>query len=257
MVGKMAARIADRRPLFHIVVDPVVVLLAVLVVFCTWLAPAPVAASEDVQALATQGPVVPMVFPLGERFAWTDTFDAPRSGHTHEGNDIMVPKMTPLLAVVAGTLDWMNLTGKLSTYNNLPYYNLLLRGDDDNDYFYIHMNNDTPGTDDGLGGVEFAYAPGLTNGSHVTAGQLIGWAGDSGNAEDAGSHLHFELHLGGYKNPVDPYASLNAAPLFDPDGGTTTTAPPTTAGTAPPTTATRHGASHHDHHDHGTLHNDD
>lgn len=241
----MAARIADRRPFFHMVAGLVVVLVAALVLFSAWLAPAPVAASEDVQALATQAPVIPMVFPLAESFPWTDTFGAPRSGgRTHEGNDIMVPKMTPLLAVVDGTLDWMNLTGKLSTYNNQPYYNLLLRGDDDNDYFYIHMNNDTPGTDDGLGGVEFAYAPGLTNGSHVTAGQLIGWAGDSGNAEDVGSHLHFELHLGGYKNPVDPYASLVAAPLFDAGGGTTaTTAPTTTASTAPTTATTAPGAT--------------
>ena len=70
-----------------------------------------------------------------------------------------------------------------------------------------------------LGGVKYAYAPGLTNGTHVTAGQLIGWAGDSGNAEGVGSHLHFELHLGGYKNPVDPYASLMAAPLSGADTG--------------------------------------
>ena len=68
--------------------------------------------------------------------------------------------MTPMLAVVDGTLDWLNLTGKLSSYNGLPYYNILLRGDDGNDYFYIHLNNDTPGTDDGQGGVQNAYAPG-------------------------------------------------------------------------------------------------
>ena len=155
----------------------------------------------------------------------------PLRGHTHEGNDLLVPKMTPLLAVVPGTLDWLNLTGKLSSYNGLPYYNILLRGDDGNDYFYIHLNNDTPGTDDGLGGVANAYAPGLTNGMHVAQGQVIGYAGDSGNAEDTASHLHFEIHLGGYKNPIDPYNSLKAAPTYDewiaggggPIGGSTTT----------------------------------
>ena len=132
--------------------------------------------------------------------------------------------MTPLLAVVDGTLDWLNLTGKLSSYNNLPYYNILLRGDDGNDYFYIHLNNDTPGTDDGLGGVQFAYAPGLDNGTRVHRGDVIGYVGDSGNAEDTGSHLHFEIHLGGYvaatsgqtrtPSAIDPYASLKAAPTL-------------------------------------------
>jgi putative cell wall-binding protein len=42
---------------------------------------------------------------------------------------------------------------------------------------------------------------------HVDAGQLIGWVGDSGNAENTGSHLHYEL-----RDPeniiVDPYQSL-------------------------------------------------
>lgn len=199
-------------------------------------APAASAQPGDVQAAGST--VVPIVFPLQERFTWTNTFGAPRSGgRTHEGNDIMVPKMTPLLAVVDGTLDWMNLSGKLSSYNGLPYYNILLRGDDGNDYFYIHMNNDTPGTDDGLGGIEYAYAPGLGNGTRVTAGQLLGWAGDSGNAEDSGSHLHFELHLGGYKNPIDPYESLKAAPLFG-DHTPPTTTPPTTVTGPPPSTTT-------------------
>jgi hypothetical protein len=170
-------------------------------------------------------PVVPILFPLEKHISWTDTFGAARSGgRTHAGNDLMAPKMTPLLAVVDGKIDWLNLTGKLSSYNNLPYFNILLRGDDGNDYFYIHLNNDTPGTDDGKGGVQFAYAPGLTNGTRVHRGDVIGYVGDSGNAEDTGSHLHFEIHLGGYvaatggqtrtPSAIDPYASLKAAPTL-------------------------------------------
>ena len=41
---------------------------------------------------------------------------------------------------------------------------------------------------------QYAFVPGLAKGSKVTAGQRIAFMGDSGNAEDAGSHLHFELH---------------------------------------------------------------
>ncbi len=210
------------------------------------------AASSDAQ-------VVPILFPFEGRVTWTDTFGAARSGgRTHAGNDLMAPKMTPILAVADGTADWLNLTGKLSSYNNLPYYNILLRGDDGNDYFYIHLNNDTPGTDDGQGGVQYAYAPGLTNGTHVKTGDVIGYVGDSGNAEDCDSHLHFEIHLGGYvaassgqsrtPSAIDPFASLMAAPTLSewiaagkPDLTTSTTEPgsgSTTTTTTQSTTTT-------------------
>jgi peptidoglycan hydrolase-like protein with peptidoglycan-binding domain len=72
---------------------------------------------------------------------------------------------------------------------------------------YIHMNNDTPGTDDGKG---WGIAAGLSRGSHVAAGQLIGWVGDSGNAEGTYAHLHFEL-IDPHGVYVDPYVSLLAA----------------------------------------------
>ena len=129
--------------------------------------------------------------------------------------------MTPLSAVVDGKLDWLNLTGKLSSYNNLPYYNILLRGDDGNDYFYVHINNDTPGTDDGMGGVQFAYAPGLTNGMHVKRGDVIAYVGDSGNAEDTAPHLHFEIHVGGYVERLGYADTLpqRHRPLQQPEGG--------------------------------------
>ena len=184
------------------------------------------AGATPLVAAGAESVIVPILFPLEERVYWTDTFGAARSGgRTHAGNDLMAPKMTPILAVVDGKVDWLNLSGQPSSYNSLPYYNILLRGDDGNDYFYIHLNNDTPGTDDGQGGVEYAYAPGLTNGTHVEAGDVIGYVGDSGNAEDCDSHLHFEIHLGGYvgagtgqtRSPsaIDPYASLKAAPTLD------------------------------------------
>lgn len=227
-----------------------------------------VTADLTAAAVGSDAPVIPIIFPLEKRSDvtyWVDTFGAPRSGgRTHAGNDLMAPKMTPILAVVDGTVDWLNLTGKLSSYNNLPYYNLLLHGDDGNDYFYIHLNNDTPGTDDGQGGPEHAYAPGLTNGSRVKTGQVIGYVGDSGNAEETAPHLHFEIHLGGYRaastgqtrppSAINPYASLKAAPTLaeweaagrpplstmvttEPGDSTTTSNQPT-ATTAPPTTTT-------------------
>jgi hypothetical protein len=79
---------------------------------------------------------------------------------------------------------------------------------------YIHLNNDTQNpdgsyTDDGLG---YGIVEGLSRGDQVEAGQLIGWVGDSGNAEWTAPHLHFEL-----RDPdgvaVDPYPHLLASEL--------------------------------------------
>lgn len=157
--------------------------------------------------------IIPIVFPVVGKCTFTSTFGDPRDGgkRKHEGNDLMAPKMTPVVAAADGTIAWLQDGSQTSTANGLPYYNLLLKGDDGNDYFYVHLNNDTPGTDDGEGGPENAYAPGIINGSRVMAGQHIGYVGDSGNAENTSPHLHFEIHYGGYKNPIDPYRSLKVA----------------------------------------------
>jgi murein DD-endopeptidase MepM/ murein hydrolase activator NlpD len=72
---------------------------------------------------------------------------------------------------------------------------------------YVHLNNDTPGYDDE------AYEcllPGIEPGAWVEAGQIIGWIGDSGNAEWTPPHVHFEIRTPSGL-PVDPYKSLKAA----------------------------------------------
>lgn len=76
---------------------------------------------------------------------------------------------------------------------------ITIAGDDGREYSYLHLNDDTPGTDDGAGGPENAFANGLQEGTIVERGDLIGWMGDSGNAEDTGHHLHFSI--------VDPAVS--------------------------------------------------
>jgi peptidoglycan hydrolase-like protein with peptidoglycan-binding domain len=142
-----------------------------------------------------------LVFPVGGTdvyYADDDLigFGACRDGCTrrHEGVDILSAKMTPVYAASDGTVAWL---GTLCC-------SLFLQHDDGWQTWYIHLNNDTEGTDDGLG---WGYAEGIVPGARVTAGQLIGWVGDSGNAEDSTPHLHFELHApDGVK--VDPYPAL-------------------------------------------------
>ncbi len=143
-----------------------------------------------------------LVFPVAGTNYYSDTWGAARSaGRTHQGTDIMADKMTPIVAAADGTVGWMHdeQGGKCCA--------MALNHDDGWASWYIHMNNDTPGTDDGQG---WGFAPGITTGVHVKAGQLIGWVGDSGNAEWTAPHLHFELHLPD-GTPINPYPSLVAA----------------------------------------------
>lgn len=79
-------------------------------------------------------------------------------------------------------------------------------------YNYLHINNDMPGTDDGNGGPMLAYAQDVKLGNKVVAGQHIAWVGDSGNAENTVSHLHFEI-IDPNGNAVNPYPYLQNASI--------------------------------------------
>lgn len=131
-----------------------------------------------------------MVFPVGgDDYRTADNFGVCRDGcsRSHEGVDIMAPKGTPVYAVADGVATWVSSPDSLSSVR--------LAIDHGNGWFtrYIHLNNDNPDTDDGQ---FYGIAPGIVDGTELTAGQLIGWVGDSGNAEGTGSHLHFELRQG-------------------------------------------------------------
>lgn len=147
-----------------------------------------------------------MVFPVAGRTSYSDTFGAPRSGgRTHQGQDVMAARHTPLVAVADGTvtsLTWSN--------SGLSGNSLTITDADGWRYVYIHLNNDAPGTDDGSNVYERAFADGIAKGQKVKAGEVVGYVGDSGNAESTSPHLHFEL-----RRPdgtvVNAYSSLRAA----------------------------------------------
>lgn len=156
------------------------------------------------------GPVVVrIVFPLAaDSVRFTSGFGDPRpGGRAHRGQDLFCPRWTPILAAVDGTVDWIAASRPARGKS----YELLLRGDDGNLYFYDHLNNDDPGTRDDAAEPRYAYARGLRNGERVRAGDIVGYVGDSGNAEAAGPHLHFEIHLGRWGSAIDPAPSLREA----------------------------------------------
>lgn len=143
-----------------------------------------------------------IVFPVIGKVSYSNDFGAPRSGgRTHEGNDIMGKKMMPLVAAVDGTISYV-------VWPEASYgYMVTIRDREGFKYNYLHINNDTPATDDGKGGGANAYAANIENGSKVVRGQLIGFMGDSGNAETTAPHLHFEIRASD-DTPLNPYLSL-------------------------------------------------
>lgn len=147
-----------------------------------------------------------LVFPVDGVHHFNDTFWAGRSHGFHTGQDIMADKMTPVVAAASGVVRFVNWTSQ-SHMNRSRCCSLVIKHDDGWESWYIHLDNDTTGTDDGKGwGIKRAITPGV----RVEAGQHIAWVGDSGNAEDSSPHLHFELH-----DPsgtvVNAYSSLVAA----------------------------------------------
>ncbi len=151
-------------------------------------------------------PVRPITFPVNGEYAFRNDWHEPRGGGTrlHIGTDIIAAKMTPLVAVVDGYVNYV-------ARPQAPWgYEISLQDAEGYTYSYLHINNDTPGTDDGAGGETYAYVSGVHHGATVSKGQLIGWVGDSGNAETTVPHVHFEM-----RDPnhvvFNPYPSLAAA----------------------------------------------
>jgi murein DD-endopeptidase MepM/ murein hydrolase activator NlpD len=112
-------------------------------------------------------------------------YGAPRGGgsRSHQGNDIMAPMGAPVVAAVNGVV--RQRTGGLG---GLAYH---LQGSSAL-FYYAHLND--------------FVAP---DGARVSAGQLIGHNGNTGDASGGAPHVHFEIHPGsGYGSTIDPNASL-------------------------------------------------
>ena len=166
--------------------------------------PAQAALSNHRSAARSAG-VPALVFPVVGPVSFRDDFGEPRSRWSHPGNDLVAAKRSKVLAVESGTVAMWTRSASAGCM-------LYLYGASGTMYEYIHLNNDLGTGNDNRGGcvAGVAWAPGLRDGDHVTAGQQIGFVGNSGDASGGPSHLHFEVHPGG-GGAVSPYAWLVVA----------------------------------------------
>ena len=136
------------------------------------------------------------VFPVWGESAWIDTYGAFRagiSGNWHHGQDIFAPLGTPILAVADGTVFSVG-------WNRIGGNRLWLRDRNGNQYYYAHLS---------------AFTPAAANGRQVTAGTVLGFMGNTGDAEGTPYHVHFEVHpvsllFMGYDGAVNPAPYLEA-----------------------------------------------
>jgi hypothetical protein len=151
----------------------------------------PIDTIPDVHPKLTAGGYV---FPVYGPVSYGDTFGAARADvGWHHGDDIFAPLGAPVLAVATGTVFSVG-------WNDIGGWRLWLRDRQGNQFYYAHLS---------------AYSLNAVNGAHVRAGAVLGFVGNTGDAQGTPYHLHFEIHPVsllpfGYDGVVDPTPYLDA-----------------------------------------------
>jgi peptidoglycan LD-endopeptidase LytH len=124
-----------------------------------------------------------------------DFADNRGGGRTHGALDIRAPRGTPVIAATDGTIKKL-FTSKAGGLTIYQYDNA-----EELCYYYAHLDR---------------YADGIKEGQRVSAGDVIGYVGITGNAPIDAPHLHFAINVlpptkEWWKgDPIDPYTLLTA-----------------------------------------------
>ena len=153
-----------------------------------------------------------VVFPLDQRFyySYEDTWGAPRTQGGHEGTDLMTPAGVPEYAVTDGTV--VPVAGSdTDGWNTLGGYAVMVRADysigpvrQGDLFYYAHLERESA----------------LPIGTRVQAGQVVGYAGDTGQGPPGTRGLFPpHLHLGWYDGTGDreqaDSGAMNPYPLLE------------------------------------------
>lgn len=137
------------------------------------------------------------VFPVQGPCSFSNTWHAPRGDRKHLGVDIIANEGNLIYAVADGTITrvYNAATSKLAGNG------VRLTTADGTYFFYGHFQR---------------VADGITVGTQVKAGQVIGYNGKTGNTSTP--HLHFEIHPQGGPaiDPTSAVAAVNACHVTTP-----------------------------------------
>ncbi|MGV8941043.1 MAG: M23 family metallopeptidase [Lysobacter sp.] len=124
----------------------------------------------------------------------SNTFeDARGQARVHEAIDIMAARDTPVLAVADGTVEklFTSEPGGLTIYQFEPSGRYA--------YYYAHLDR---------------YAANLAEGQALKQGDVIGYVGSTGNANDDAPHLHFGIFLLGPEKHWWEGTAINPYPVL-------------------------------------------
>ena len=138
--------------------------------------------------LAMQDPPATLPSPMASKrpLRFVDSWGNSRpGGRSHEGIDVFAPKDTPVLSTTNG------LVVRVGT-NTLGGNVIWILGPGLERHYYAHLNR---------------YGA-FRTGDRVSAGDVIGYAGDTGNARGGPVHLHYGIYRNG--TPQNPFPRFAA-----------------------------------------------
>jgi murein DD-endopeptidase MepM/ murein hydrolase activator NlpD len=123
----------------------------------------------------------------------SDTFNDKRGMGRHEALDIPAPRGTPVIAVEDGRIAklFRSIPGGLTIYHFDPSEKYA--------YYYAHLDG---------------YAAGVAEGKQLKRGEVIGYVGSTGNANEANPHLHFAIFELGPEKRWWKGTAINPFPLL-------------------------------------------
>jgi murein DD-endopeptidase MepM/ murein hydrolase activator NlpD len=157
-------------------------------------APAPSPTPSPAGTPTPQQTAAGAVFPVQGPHSYGDAanrFGASRTGHVHQGQDVLAAEGTPVVAPLAGTITTTGYQAGGAGYYAVEHVA------DGFELMFAHCQ---------------AGSLAIGGGQAVGAGQALCRVGQTGDA--TGPHLHFEMWVGGWQapggQPIDPLPYLQA-----------------------------------------------
>jgi len=147
------------------------------------------ARAQAARSSGSSAALVGFVFPVRGPHSYVNDWGNPRSsGRRHRGTDIFAPRGTLVVATVDG------IVATVKHNRGLGGTTVWLNGYNGVGYYFAHLDS---------------IAGGIRGGVRVSAGRVIGYVGNTGNARGGATHLHLQIHPGN-GSAINPYPILRA-----------------------------------------------